>query len=242
MAKIRNRDWNYGGSKWKLSRSKIDLFQSCQKCFYLDNKLGVTRLKLPSFNLNNAVDTLFKKEFDIYRFKNQTHPLMDKYKIDAVPFKHKDLDDWRENFVGIQFVHEPTNMTICGAIDDVWVNKRGELHVVDYKATSTDQIINLDDEWKQGYKRQIEVYQWLLRQKNFEVNERGFIVYANGKTDKSVFEENLEFDVTILEHEGNPDWVEPTIFAIKEILEQDLIPNANENCEYCGYCNLRLEI
>jgi CRISPR/Cas system-associated exonuclease Cas4 (RecB family) len=239
MARIRNKDWNYGGTKWKLSRSKIDLFMQCQKCFYLDNKLGITRPKFPPFNLNTAVDTLFKKEFDIHRSKNEPHPLMEKYNIDAVPFKHKDLDDWRENFVGIQFMHEPTNMIISGAIDDVWVNKRGELIVVDYKATSKDEVITLDDEWKQGYKRQIEVYQWLLRQKGFEVHEKGYIVYANGQTDKNIFDGKLEFDVTILEHEGNPDWVEPTIFAIKETLEKSEIPEANENCEYCGYCELR---
>ena len=31
----RNSDWNYGGKSWRLSRSKIDLFISCQRCFYL---------------------------------------------------------------------------------------------------------------------------------------------------------------------------------------------------------------
>ena len=40
----RMESWNYGGKNWKLSRSKIDLFSSCPRCFYIDNKLGVKRV------------------------------------------------------------------------------------------------------------------------------------------------------------------------------------------------------
>ncbi len=55
----RSAEWNYGGAKWKLSRSKIDFFFECPRCFYLDNKLGTKRPGFPSFNLNIAVDELF---------------------------------------------------------------------------------------------------------------------------------------------------------------------------------------
>ena len=61
---------------------------------------------------------------------------MIEYKIDAIPFEHKDLDKWRENFVGIQALHEPTNLLIFGAVDDIWIMPNGELIVVDYKATA----------------------------------------------------------------------------------------------------------
>jgi len=55
---------------------------------------------------------------------------------------------------------------VFGAIDDLWQNPRGEFMVVDYKATSKAEAINsLDKEWHEGYKRQMEIYQWLLRQK-----------------------------------------------------------------------------
>ena len=54
-----------------------------------------------------------------------------------------------------------TNLNICGIIDDVWENtKTKELHVVDYKSTSVNGEVSLDGEYKEGYKRQIEVYQW----------------------------------------------------------------------------------
>jgi len=240
--KKRSADWNYGGSKWKLSRSKIDLFVDCPRCFYLDNKLGYARPKFPPFNLNSAVDALLKKEFDKFR-KNQTaHPLIEKYNIDAVPFQHKMIDEWRENFVGAQFFHEQTSMIISGAIDDIWINSKGELHIVDYKSTSKEEKITLDDEWKNSYKRQMEVYQWLFRKNGFEVSDKGFFVYANGNTNAEAFNEKLEFDVTVLDYVGDTEWVEPTIFAIKETLEKDEIPPSNPNCEHCQYHYSRVEI
>lgn len=237
--KIRQANWNYGGSNWKLSRSKIDLFQECPKCFYLDNKLGIRRPGFPPFNLNLAVDTLLKKEFDIYRAQNKAHPIIEKNKIDAIPFTHPELNSWRENFVGIQFLHEPTNMIISGAIDDVWVKPNGELIVVDYKATSKEEEITLEEEWKSSYKRQLEVYQWLLRQKGFEVAEEGYFVYANAVTTEDSFNSNLKFDLTLLKHIGEPEWVEPVIFKIKETLDSEKIPQAAEGCEHCGYAKCR---
>jgi CRISPR/Cas system-associated exonuclease Cas4 (RecB family) len=240
--KKRGADWNYGGSKWKLSRSKIDLFVECPRCFYIDNKLGYARPKFPAFLLNTAVDTLLKKEFDKFRKDKTAHPLMEQYKIDAIPFEHKNLDEWRENFVGAQYYHSETGMTISGAIDDVWVNPAGELHIVDYKSTSKDEEITLDDEWKNSYKRQMEVYQWLFRKNGFEVSEKGFFVYANGDTGLDAFDGKLEFDVTILEHVGDAEWVEPTIFAIKEVLDKNELPQSGDKCEYCQYHYSRIEI
>src|SRR5581483_7853156 len=153
----RSADWNYGGSKWRLSRSKIELFMECPRCFYLDNKLGTARPRGPAFTLNIAVDALLKKEFDKHRIEGSAHPIMEQYGIYAVPFRHKSLNTWRENFEGVEYKHEPTGFTISGAVDDVWVNPEGELIVVDYKATSKDgSIVTLDDSsWKEQYARQM---------------------------------------------------------------------------------------
>lgn len=234
--KKRDSRWNYGGPNWKLSRSKIDLFLECPRCFYLDNKLGIKRASFPAFNLNLAVDALLKKEFDFYREKGEKHPIMKEYKIDALPFKNENLDEWRENFEGIKILHQPTGMTISGAVDDLWINSKKELIVVDYKSTSKEEVISLDDFWKDSYKRQIEVYQWLLRQKGFEVSETGYFLYANALKSPDKFDKKLTFELTLLGHQGKPEWVEPTIFKIKEILDSDKIPASTPECEHCGFC------
>ncbi len=234
----RGAQWNYGGSNWKLSRSKLDLFVECPLCFYLDNKLGVARPRGPSFTLNIAVDALLKKEFDAHRAEGTRHPLMAQYGVDAVPYDHEDMEAWRENFVGIQYRHPGTGLLITGAVDDVWVNPRGELIVVDYKATSKDgKVEKLSDSgWDEQYKRQMEIYQWLLRQKGFAVSKTGYFVYVNGRKDKKAFDGKLEFDVTLIPHTaGDDSWVEELIIDAKHCLDQETVPRPSSDCDFCRY-------
>lgn len=235
--KIRNANWNYGGSNWKLSRSKIDLFMECPRCFYLDNKLGVSRPRGPAFTLNIAVDALLKKEFDIHRSKHSPHPLMEKYKVDAVPFDHEDMEKWRENFVGIQYKDENLGLLITGAIDDIWIDGYEKLIVVDYKATAKDGKVESlgDTKWQNQYQRQMEIYQWLLRKKGFEVSDTGYFVYVNGQTDRKAFDGKLEFDVTLIAHTGKTDWIEETLIKIKTALDSNKLPESGNDCEFCAY-------
>lgn len=232
----RNPNWNYGGERWRLSRSKIDLFVECPRCFYIDNKLGTARPPGYPFNLNSAVDALLKKEFDIHRANGSAHPLMEQYGVDAVPFEHKDMDIWRENFKGIEHKHRATGFTVSGAVDDVWINPAGELIVVDYKSTSKDEKIEaLDKDWHDGYKRQMEVYQWLLRANGFTVSSTGYFVYANASTEEKAFDGKLMFDVTLISYTGSTDWVEPTLSKIKACLDDPRVPKASADCDYCRY-------
>lgn len=220
---------------FKLSRSKIEDFVRCPRCFYLDRRLGVGRPSIPGYTLNSAVDTLLKKEFDIHRMGKRPHPIMDAYGVDAIPYSHDKLDKWRENFHGVQYLHEPTNFLIFGAVDDIWENPAGELIVVDYKSTSKLGEVNLDDHWKDSYKRQMEIYQWLLRANGFKVNNTGYFVYANGRTDNEAFDAKLEFRLTLLPYNGDDRWVEKAITAARTCLCSDKLPEYSENCEHCQY-------
>lgn len=220
---------------FKLSRSKIDLFLECARCFYLDRRLGVARPPGFPFTLNSAVDSLLKKEFDIHRVVRTSHPLMKKYGIDAVPFNHESINEWRDTFKGVQYLHRPTNFIITGAVDDVWINPDKELIVVDYKATAKSGEVTLDAEWQEGYKRQVEVYQWLFRKNGFLVSDTAYFVYANGLTDKKAFDAKLEFDVKIIPYRGNDSWVEKALGAARLCLNSDKLPEESRDCDYCRY-------
>lgn len=220
---------------FRISRSKIDLWLECPRCFYLDRRLGVKRPSLPGWSLNNAVDELLKREFDTHRAKQRAHALMKKYGVDAVPFEHAQLEAWRDSLRrGVEYTHPETNLMITGGLDDVWVRK-GELIVVDYKATSTRREISLEDQYKQGYKRQMEVYQWLLRRNGFKVARVGYFLFANASADKEAFDGKLEFEMTLIPHEGDDSWVEGTVRDIHACLISDDIPQRSEACEYCTY-------
>ncbi len=225
---------------FKISRSKIDLFLDCPRCFYLDRKLGVGRPPGFPFALNSTVDELLKKEFDEHRSKNKQHPLLKKYKVDAKPVAHDNLDVWRENFKGVQYLHEPTNFIITGAIDDLWQDSKGKYIVVDYKATSKQEpVTKLDKPWMDGYKRQMEIYQWLLRMNGLKVSNMGYFVYCNGRKDREAFDAKLEFEIVLIPYKGSDKWLEQTIKDIHKTLRSKKIPKAGSECDYCSYVDSR---
>ena len=216
----------------KLSRSKLELLIDCPKCFWLDLKQGVRRPPGFPFTLNNAVDYLLKEEFDIHREKKTRHPVMEKYDIDAVPFQHEKLNSWRHNFTGVQFEHKPTGFLVYGAVDDLWVDPDGTVSVVDYKATGAKEHKIQD-----SYRRQMEIYQWLLRQNGIDVSSTGYFVFA--KVNKGNGFGNgvaaLSFDLIIEPLAGDDSWVEQALKSAKKTFDMAQAPDATPTCEYCSY-------
>ena len=122
------------------------------------------------------------------------------------------LNTWREVFEGVECKHTPTGLVVSGAIDDLWYDPETEEYiVVDYKATAKAvPVTELDQAWQDGYKRQMEVYQWLLRCNGLQVSDRGYFVYCTGRPNEAKFGGKLEFDINLIEYVGNADWVEDT--------------------------------
>lgn len=244
----RNKPYEPGQSDaFKVSRSKIELFMQCPRCFWLDVRLKIKRPSSPPFNINKAIDELFKKEFDTYRISGEPHPIMKENGIKAVPFAHKDIDTWRENFVGIVYLHEPTNLHVFGAVDDVWIDDEGKLIVVDYKATAKDKpvkALGAEGTWQDMYRRQMETYQWLLRQNGFDVSDTGYFVYATGTSDRDGFNNVVEFETHLIPHTGKSDWVDDVLLNMKKVMDSDDMPEIGTAamggpCEYCEYAKAR---
>jgi len=221
-----------------LSRSKVELFMDCPRCFYLDRRLGIARPAGFPFNLNSAVDALLKTEFDQYRAQGVPHPLITAAGIDAVPHAHPQLADWRNNFRGVRTVHEKSNFELFGAIDDLWRDRgTDELIVVDYKATSKATEVSLDSDWQMSYKRQMEFYQWLLRRQGLAVARRGWFVYCNGRRDLPAFEGRLEFTIKLLPYDGDDGWIEDTLTTMRRTLSAAAPPPNTGECEYCTFAD-----
>lgn len=219
-----------------LSRSKIDLFLECPRCFYLLERLGIKRPSMASFTLNLAVDELLKKEFDTHRAAKTSHPLCVEAGLgELIPYSHKDLEEWRANFTGIRHHHKDTDIVYFGAVDDLWVDNMDTIYVVDYKATAKAETPTLEGRWGEQYKRQVEFYAWLLRGNGFTVSDNAYFVYVNGRKSEPSFDAKLLFDVAIIKHTGTDTWIEPLLTRIKETLESDLIPKSGTLCEYCPY-------
>jgi len=216
----------------KVSRSKLELFTKCQRCFWLDVKNGVKQPPGFPFTLNNAVDYLLKAEFDKHRDAKTRHPVMEKFKIDAIPFAHENMNKWRHNFTGVQVDHKKSGFLVYGAVDDLWVNPDGEISVVDYKATGANEHKIHD-----SYRRQMEIYQWLLRQNGLEVSDIGYFVFAKANKAEGfgMGEAALEFDLIIEAMRGDDSWVEATIMNARKTYDSAVIPEASPDCDYCSY-------
>lgn len=237
MGKVRTRNLYDPTSpkSFKLSRSKIELYLECPRCFYLDRLWGINRPPSFPFNLNLAVDHLLKKEFDYYRKRQEPHPMMEEYRIQAVPLEHEELDTWRNNSQGIQFLHASTNFLVTGALDDLWVNTQDELIVIDYKATSKEGSVSIDAPWQSSYKRQMEVYQWLLKSHGYQVSPVGYFVYCNGIREREAFKLKLEFTASLIPYRGDDSWIEPLLMNIYTDLKKETPPLSSYRCNYCSY-------
>lgn len=237
---------------FELSRGKIEVLIKCKACFWLEKQAGVKPIDTPGFNLNTNTDTLLKRDFDRWRGKGP-HPLMVSYGLSHLrPYAHEDLVKWASstqfgvNSSYFNTIHEETNILFGGGLDDVWENvATGELHIVDYKSTAqlskTPKPLDrsfLEDFWKTAYKRQMEMYQWIMQRKGHQVSDIGYFVYVdgqhiglNGMIDPDPVSATMKFNTSIIEYEGNNSWVADALRDAKQILQTQVCPEHSPRCD-----------
>lgn len=192
-------------------------------------KKGVKRPPPAPYTINSAIDAFLKKEFDVCRENGTAHYIIKKYSINAIPYKCDQINTWRTNFTGVQFHHKPTDFLVFGAVDDVWVNPEGELIVVDYKATGAKEYKIYD-----SYKRQMEVYQWLLIQNGYKVSKTGYFLFAKVNKEGGFAEGKLSFDLTLEPLEGDSSWIEDALVNARKVIDGS-VPGVKSECVYCQF-------
>ena len=182
--------------------------------FLSTEAFGLTQPRMVPLTLAVATDALLKNEFDKIRGSNNSHPIWEKFNLNVSAYHHDNIEDWRNNFRGIRVLHQKTNLEIFGAVDDIWQNREnGKLHIVDYKSTSKKGEPTIEGGgFGDGYKRQMEIYQWLFSASGFDTSNIGYFLYVNGQKIKRIHFEDCEgrmiFDTTMIAYEGTSDWVE----------------------------------
>ncbi len=225
----------------RISRSKIELFLECPRCFYFDVVHKKSRPAGFPLNLNNAVDVLLKREFDLYREKGRAHPLQKDISPNFIPANHPLLDVWRNSFAGgISYFNNEHQCTYFGAIDDIWVNEMGEFAIVDYKATAKAEPVLQLPAWANSYRRQISFYAYLLRKNNLAVYNKGYFIYLTALIEEESFNNRLNFTSNIIEIEIDETWIEPTLISIQKILRTQTPPLKSDNCKYCYFVEKRI--
>jgi hypothetical protein len=95
--------------------------------------------------------------------------------------------------------------------------------------------INLDDPYKQAYKRQMEIYQWLFRRNGFTVSNTGYFLFVNADTSRDSFSDTLVFTSQIIPYDGNDSWVEDAVARAHACLRAERAPASAQSCEWCAY-------
>ena len=233
-----------------LSRSKIQLFLECQKCFYLDRseKYRISRPSGPMSYIPTTIDLLLKKDFDKYRKLKSAHPYFKKYNLNFVPYEHNDIELWQNNRKGIRHHHLDTNFLVYGAIDDCWFDTmNNKIVLADYKTTAASydsKTLKIKDAslsekgapHKYWYKKQIEIYSWIFQQQGFDISKISYFLFCSAlyKNIES-FDDKIEFKIDIIPYEMDSSWVEGVILDIKKILDNKVIPKQNPDCKFCNY-------
>lgn len=224
-------------STLKISRSGLNLFLECPRCFWLDLHHKVKRPPGYPYTLSAAVDYMVKREFDVYREKGELPPVLINAGIkDAKLYNGDNFTEWRNNFKGVAYFDEGLNAILYGAVDDVIEFSDGSLAVVDYKSSGSKEIKIYDD-----YQRQMDVYNWILKQKGYEMYPEAFFVFYQVQKDENGFNNVLRFKEDVRPVKVNSEWVGGAFEKAVETARQNEVPNSGGikgHCDHCHYVQM----
>jgi hypothetical protein len=210
----------------------------------------------PGWTLNTLTDTLLKKEFDECRAKQEPHRIMITNNLShLVPYaseiikdkKGNDkllIEEWRDSLhYGIKHRFKDTNIILQGGVDDVWFNtKTKELVIADYKSQHKKEISQetyFNDPYKEGYKRQLDYYAYILKGMGFKVSSDAYFYICNAKEIDEGFHGKMLFDEVLIHYKIRTDYLETEIQKMIDAMNSENIPSSHDSCENCAYARQR---
>ena len=213
-----------------LSRSQLDLFTACPRCFWLRNRHGVKQPKSLPFALNNAMDGLLKAEFDEYRAAGTLPPILAECGVQATLFKDTEkLEEWRNNFRGLRWKDPKTGHTLYGAIDDLLEFPDDSLAVVDYKSSGAKEATVYP-----SYQLQMDVYTFLLQRLGYRTAPKAYLAFFIAVKDDG-FKGRLPFRAQLLEISPEPDRVQDLFKQAVALAQSDEEPEPGAECDLCRW-------
>ncbi len=242
ILKIKKHLYNpHLSNPFRLTSSRLELYQSCRQCFYLYLREGIRRpgFLIPTFS--QTIDEKVRNEMDIYRIKQQIHPIFKENNLNLVPYDDKELvSKWRgdlKNIMGrkgLLYHDKKNNFLLTSFVDDIMKNKENEqLVVVDFRATI--RKLHTNSPYHLSYNRRIEFNQWLLRKNGFAVDDIGYFLYYEVDREQEEFKDKIQFRKSLVGYEGQTYWIEPVLTDIKSILDSNTPPDPSPNCQYCNH-------
>lgn len=214
----------------QLSPNSLNLYLECPCCFWLEKKAKIKRPQPYPYALNIAVDFLLKKEFDGYRKKGGSHPLLESHQIKAKLFQNQELlNQWRNNFSGIRYYDQDLKAIIFGAVDDILEFEDGKLAPLDYKSSGS-ATANVYDR----FQIQMDVYTYLLEKNGFLTPRKGYLAFYLVDKENG-FEGRLPFKKELREIETDPSDIHQLFKEAVALLKREVPPPHSRECQYGGW-------
>lgn len=176
------------------------------------------------------MDKVLKTHFDNFRDKGELPPELcnNNHCDDMKLFDDKELlKVWQNNRKGISFTDENGN-ELHGAVDNI-LKKGNKLIVLDYKTRG----YALKEDTHKTYQNQLDTYNFLLRQNNYETEDYGFLLFYIPKEVTETGE--VIFDTELVKMETNPKNAENVFNEAIKLLNSDC---PQDSCEWCENKNL----
>jgi len=207
----------------KISRSKIELFIECPRCFWLEVKYGIKRPEKPyGAYLGAKYDPILKEIFDEHRKKGSKPRELEEFDFDLYPHFEK-LNQWRKN---IEFYHPEHKIIYYGKIDDLLITKDGSLVPLDFKTTLSKEF-NVYE----SYKRELEIYGYFLKKQGEEVFSQGVLYYIKVDINRKL--EKIEERKVILVEELNYQIYDEILEKLREVYFSPKEPEPSPDCPFC---------
>jgi hypothetical protein len=212
-----------------LSPTSLSLYLDCPRCFWLEKVRKIRRPGGPFPSLPAGMDLVLKGHFDRHR-KNKTTPrVLEGFPGRLYPDIEK-LAGWRNNFRGLQYSPAP-DVTLRGALDDLWVTSRGLYAPLDFKTRGYPR----KEDTHEHYRLQMNCYALLL-EKN-QMKSAGFAILLFYHPLSVNREHHVEFRAEPIRIPTSPKEAEKVLRKAVSCL-RGKEPKQSKECGFCNWASL----
>jgi CRISPR/Cas system-associated exonuclease Cas4 (RecB family) len=214
---------------YKLSPSRMNLFFECERCFWLRVNKKINRPSGPFPSLPSGVDQKVKNHFDRFRQKDESPPELEDLDLTLLEdsqFLQK-ARSWRTE---PKLRLNELNAILRGGVDDLLEDQSGNIVVMDYKTRGYPP--KEDSGAPDYYRRQVNLYNLILRENGYKTKEYGLILYFYPEkfTESGGFLFHTEIRKVDVDMEKARKMVEDAVNTL-----EGEIPEHSENCDFCEW-------
>ena len=214
-----------------LSPSKLNLFQECPLCFWLEEVKEIHRPKGPFSSLPSGMDLLIKKYFDKYRVKEEMPPEIEGKVQGKLLQDQSLLGQWRKPYKDThpQCFDKEDKAVLFGALDECFID--GEFYIpVDYKTRG----FGLKEDSLSYYQTQLDCYTLMLEAEGYKHLSFGYLIYY---IPEEVKEQGMvKFSVEAKKLTTSPKRGRE-IFRRAVKLLRGAKPASHSGCKFCSWGN-----